>query len=266
LNCLFNGVPSNEEARKHFYQTIENAICHVIQKLQKLKDKNLIDTTVNEFAKAALLCGPKYHFTALTQFYTVVHETPQNFKNITYLVLAQHRRDLFESLVSQNEVQSLHAATKIIKAIGIDIGIASPNMVAQIEDMYTSEVNPEYIKDKFFKSYSPFAIYSRIVDESASGEFREQFLSWVGDHIPEEFNKAEYEKIKEEAQKLQGQECTNYLTQQEIDVNESIDTALKDKQAYEYKMSVVVGSEKQKRLSKDAIIHALLTLNILSRR
>ncbi|MDB6081851.1 MAG: repeat, subfamily, partial [Chlamydiia bacterium] len=89
----YKGTAKGGQALIDFYETIESATCHVIQKLKGLDDKEQAAAVIREFLLAASLCGPRIYNNAVAQFEKVVCNTQPTFAT-AILKAAQELRHL----------------------------------------------------------------------------------------------------------------------------------------------------------------------------
>jgi ankyrin repeat protein len=182
-------------AHTEFYDTLENGVCGIAHQLlnepESTKREQQKIRMINEFIKDVGYCGPKLRVTTIRQYNNVVRKYEPTFDNLLYSKTTDHRSIITEGILPNGE-QSTHDYIKVVKACGKDFGLAELHDLSEFDDVFGESgegIDEEHIKQAFFDTYTPYAIFSFVKDEIASDEeFREQYATWWQAHAPESWN------------------------------------------------------------------------------
>lgn len=198
---VYEGTPKKEPALTQFYDVITAATCHIIQKLQSTGNAMLCAETIKEFILASDNCGPRIYNNAVTQFQKLIHNVLPTYKNELLKVLNEHRKVLLSSLVPEG-AHNVHYDNKLVKALGVELGIPGSRDIVALEDPFLGEpLDKEEAKKKFFELYTPCAIVKEVIEPLfRSEEIRSKFIEWLreddGKNIPKDFKQDDEEEDK----------------------------------------------------------------------
>jgi len=237
----YTGTPSDDNEREQFYQTIENALCHVIHKLKLQKNLEVTRKQKRDFIVVLLeegeLCGGKIYTTAVDLYFKIVKGKNPTLENNILSSLAEFRKILFNALVPDNE-QNVHDFNFLMRKIGVELGIPGAFELSNFHDPYIGmPVKTNRAKKRFFELYTPYTAIQEWLKPKLKneGNFREKFLAFWQQNVDDSWGKDMHNDIRMEVERLKAQNASNqeleaYLESKEVILgnDQSLDEALNE--------------------------------------
>jgi ankyrin repeat protein len=266
------------DARKEFYDTLENGICgiahHLLSQPKSTKNDQQIIRAMCEFIKDVAYCGPKLRATTIRQYNNVVRKYDPTYDNLIFCKATDYRSLITDGILP-NSAQSAHDYIKVVKACGKDFGLADAAGLSQFDDLYAGSgegIDPEKLKKAFFATYTPYAILNKVINEIASDdEFREQYATWWQAHARANWQgdlADAFQEVKRLREKnTPNQEIAVYLESKDIFVerNEKPEDVLETVRRQNFVLQEVYENVAQNRFKTAYIIESLQKLNVIGR-
>ncbi|MDB6081967.1 MAG: hypothetical protein JWO53_1239, partial [Chlamydiia bacterium] len=178
----YTGTPIEANQREHFYQTIENAICHTIPKLTSSTTRE----TLKVYLKAAKYCGTRIRDSAIERYETIVIGRPPTFDLAIYQILAEFRKMLLEYMVPSGD-QNVHDATQYFYLLADELNL--PNKDVKIADPLAKKVDKNTLKAAFMKLYNPVDIIANCIHTNLQndGSLKESCIDYLKGCMPQDF-------------------------------------------------------------------------------
>ncbi len=198
--------PANTPELAHFYENIQTACIHTVQRLIEIGNRALQVKTVMEYVRAAPYCGGRIQKVAIEQYDLVVRGARVDLPTSIYEELGVFRKLLLDSLIPAND-QSVHIANQYFYAMARELQL--PNQEAVFVDRLAQNINVKTLREQFYSRYTPRAIIADCIYPlfAQEGEFREQAIDWFKAHLPATYEKARFDAIKERVQQHVGAEA-----------------------------------------------------------
>lgn len=205
----FQGAPrEGTQALKDFYTTIENALTHVIKKVEEdTKQKVLF---ITELLKVVGFCGGAIFPTSVRLFYEIVKEKRQTFEEEIFASLAEYRAVLFNQVVPYNN-QNTHDYNRLMKALGRKYGIPGALEQEQFDDIYFGDENLsiEASEAKFLELYTPASIVLEWFEPELSNDEnkRAQVLDFSRKIIDPKYKSEQFDPILKQVETLSSKDA-----------------------------------------------------------
>ena len=277
----FLGTPRPGPSLEVFYHAMERAVTHTIKTINEMQDGpekvKVRNYTLVQYLRASTYCGGKQYATACQQYVAVTTGQQPTFEDVILDILGNYREVLFQTLIPAG-YQSVHDFNKMMKHLGVELGIPGAEMMQDFEDIYgVNALDFSKLKIDFLKLYSSRNIIFECVKQNIeqSSEMREKLFDWFKQNVPQSWKDRYIAGIRHEVAEKETLELKKaYLETQDISLeeNQTIDDAINalaaDNATLAYRylgLEVVVDMASPKfQIKPSAIAYMLHKMNILT--
>ena len=184
----YTGTPTQGSSQLTlFYDTIDNALCHVIVKLKELPDteesKAIKADTIIQILRAASHCGPRIYEMAIKRYRVRVLEKKEQENDAIYDLLGEYRGVLFESRLPPPSGETIVYYSKLIAGLGVELGIPGAGVLSQgggTQFNMGGDFDRDRDRKRFFAYYNPFSIAIWVTQQMSKSEL----IDFCKAHIP----------------------------------------------------------------------------------
>ena len=198
---VYIGTPqANSPALTTFYQQIENAVCHVIAKLNSLEKTPAASErkwqVLRAFVQVAPFCGGAIQRAAIDQYDMVVRGKTLTFEKSLFEAIGDHRKMLFDTLVPPGD-QNIHDFLQLFFLLAKELNLPYANTAYDDTAASLTPPDKEKAKQRFSALYTPVSIFSFVALKlQQDADFRNQYIDWWKNHIPVEWKADQYEAVR----------------------------------------------------------------------
>lgn len=189
-----------------FYKNIDNAFCHSIVALQRAEKNATTTQRKVQFLVSCLKappCGGALQKVAIEQYDLIVRDKPPTFKKAFYEALGDMRVMILQSLTPSGE-QNVHLYNQAFFLLAQELNLPYKETAFDDRNGRVDGMPKEATKHKFFEKLTPAAIISFIELKLAQdGDFREKFMDFCKENMPDTWQKEHFAAIKTEVAALQ---------------------------------------------------------------
>ena len=201
----FLGTPKEGTGLREFYDVIETQITHTLSVLQQLPPcpESSIKKmkTIAAYLRTAGKCGGRLWTVAEQQYDEVVNQLDAGFENRLFKCLGKFRKMILESLIPYID-NNVHHYTRLMHLIGRQLDIPGATLMVTFNDPYRADgeqLDSQQVLHQFFEKYTTADIIALLhLELISSGDFREAFIDWCKENIPNDWKKDYYNNIWEQ--------------------------------------------------------------------
>ncbi|MDB6081178.1 MAG: hypothetical protein JWO53_450, partial [Chlamydiia bacterium] len=238
-------VPKDKET---FYKNIENAFCHVIQKLKKEKGapglNQIHSTFIIECIRASAHCAQPVFDLAIASYSEYILGLPQDFVSYLLRELGRYREFICSSQLTPQSNESINYKNQLILALGDEFGIPGYATLKESGIGVFSDVggafDPKRDRKRFMGAYTPKSIFNWITDYiHATAEMKSSCKKWYINEFFENYDKNHSEiQVEFEPKRLHALNKIAEMEKNEISYDVIAESLLADDKIVDFTINI----------------------------